>query len=95
MEEAAKELGFQIGQLMVSTLFGFVLGCAPLLIADHKRQRGLGVGALLICTGAGYRLDLVGALVACAICTLAVVFLVKPKELPTGIPTVDHISAEP
>ena len=83
MEEAATELGFQIGQLIAPTFFGFVLGCVPLLIADHKGQRGLGVGALLICTGAGFKFELVGALVACAVCTLAVLFLVKPKETPT------------
>jgi hypothetical protein len=82
MEDLEQELGFQIGQLLAPILSGFVLGCVPLLIADHKGQRKLGFAALLICTGAGLQFEIVGALAACAICVL-VVFLTKPKETPT------------
>ena len=83
MEDSGEELGYQIGQLIAPTLAGVVLGCVPLLIADRKGQRGLGVGALLICAGAGYQFELVGALIACVGCTLAILFLVKPRETPT------------
>ena len=83
MEEAATELGSQIEEMIMRTGAGFVLGCVPLLIADHKGQRSLGFGALLICTGTAYQFNVVGAWIACAVCTLAVLFLVKPKETPT------------
>ncbi len=68
---------------MAGAVFGALVGLIPLYLANRKGQRTLGIIALVVCAGAGFRFELIGALVACVACTVAVLFLVKPKETPT------------
>ena len=88
MEEGLSyQIGYWLGKIVAAGLVGFMLGVIPFYFASRKDQYTLGIIALVICAGAGFQFELVGALIACVACTLAVIFLVKPKETPRDAAT--------